>query len=299
MAACRQPAARSSSGGAQLNSGAAAETYVPTAGAPVTTTITTTANVVLSSTLIVGVTGSTPVGNPDTAGVTENGRLTSSGNVLANDTDEPGKTLAVASVRGVAVSGPTTVTGVYGVLVIQANGRYVYTLNNTQASVQALAAGQVVQDPFTYVLSDGNTYLQTATQIIQNLITQSEALNAAIWVPFAASGASPTVAANTDPGPNGGAATADQVTFTGANSGLYFQTPVQGQFTFSVWARLISGSGSFAFGYYSGVSPIRTARPPPPRRTAARNTTAAATARPATVASCRPEHAHTAGGQTR
>jgi VCBS repeat-containing protein len=239
--------------GAQLNPGASAQAYVPTTGAPATSTGPGNTPVILSSTLTINVTGNTPVAAPDTGAVTSNGLLTSTGNVLSNDTDGAGKTLSVASVNGTAVTGTTTVVGTYGTLVIQPGGQYTYTLNNTAANVQALAAGQVVQDPFNYVVTDGQSYLQGTTQGTQNLIPQSEAFDDPSWVKFALSGAAPVVAANADPGPNGGAVTADRLTLAGANSGLYFQTPVSGQHTFSVWVRLISGSGDFAFGYYSGA----------------------------------------------
>ncbi len=235
--------------GAQLNAGATAQTYVPTTGTPVTSSVSTSGNVVLSSALTITVTGNTPVGKADTASVVEGGQITAAGNVLANDTDGPGKTLTVASVNGVAVSGTTTIVGTYGTLVIQANGQYTYTLANTQTNVVALATGQVVQDPFNYVLSDGQSYLTAATQTTQNLVPQSEAFDSAPWTPF---GVSPTIVANADPGPNGGTATADKVTISAPESGIYIQTPVSGQYTFSVWVRLISGSANFTFGYYSG-----------------------------------------------
>ena len=60
--------------------------------------------------------------------------------------------------------------------------------------------------------------------------------------------------ADVDPGPDGGASTADEVTLTSANSGLYYQTNVAGTYTFSVWVRLIAGDGDFALNYYSGAS---------------------------------------------
>ena len=170
--------------GAQLNPGATVEPYVPTTGSPVTTTVTTTTPLVIGSTLTVDVTGNTPVAAPDTASVTEDGTLVATGNVLANDTDGPGKTLSVATVNGIAVSGTTTIVGTYGTLVIQPNGQYTYTLANSQANVQALTSGQMVQDGFTYTVSDGQTYTQTATQTVQNLIPQSEAFNDPTWVPF-------------------------------------------------------------------------------------------------------------------
>ena len=239
--------------GAQLNSGSTVEPYVPTSGSPVTTTVTTTTPLVIGSTLTVDVTGNTPVAVADTASVTADGTLVATGNVLADDTDGPGKTLSVATVNGIAVSGTTTFTGTYGTLVIQPNGQYTYTLANSQANVQALASGQMVQDGFTYSVSDGQTYTQTATQTIQNLIPQSEAFNDRTWVPFSL-GMEPVVTADVDPGPDGGASTADEVTLTSANSGLYFQTNVAGTYTFSVWVRLIGGDGDFALNYYSGAA---------------------------------------------
>ena len=239
--------------GAELNSGSTIEPYVATTGSAVTTTVTTTAPVVSSSTLTVDVTGNTPVAKPDTAGVTENGTLTATGNVLTNDTDGAGKTLTVATVNGttVAATGTTTVVGTYGTLVIQANGAYTYTLANSQANVQALTNGQVVPDAFNYTVSDGDVYDQTTTQTVTNLIAQSEGFNLSPWVSFT-SGTAPVITANVAAGPNGGASTADEVTLTSANSGLYYQTNASGTYTFSVWVKLVSGSGSFALNYYQG-----------------------------------------------
>jgi VCBS repeat-containing protein len=240
--------------GAELNPGSTIAPYVATTGSAVTTTVTTTTPVVSSSTLTVDVTGNIPVVTPDTASVAEGGTLVATGNVLANDTDGTGKTLVAATVNGTAVSttGTTTIVGTYGTLVIQANGQYTYTLASSQANVLALATGQVVPDVFDYTVSDGNTYTQSTTQSAENLITQSEAFNSAVWVAFADSGAAPVVTANVAAGPNGGASTADEVALANANSGLFYVTNVSGTYTFSVWVKLVSGSGSFALNYYQG-----------------------------------------------
>ena len=237
--------------GAQLNPGPTVEPYVPTTGSPVTTTVIVDTPIVISSTLTVDVTGNTPVAVPVTSSVTEGNTLVATGNVLTNDTDGAGKVLSVVAVNGIALNGVTTIVGTYGTLVVQPNGQYTYTLANNQANVLALANGQEAQDGFTYTVSDGQTYTQTTSQTIQNLITQSEAFDNPAWVPFSA-GTLPVVTANVDPGPNGGASTADEVTLTSANSGLYYQTNVSGTYTFSVWVRLISGDGDFALNYYSG-----------------------------------------------
>ena len=196
-------------------------------------------------------TNNPPVLTPSKASVTEDESLVTTGNVLTNDTDPNGLTLSVTSVNGVTVSGTTTIVGIYGTLVIQPNGQYTYTLADSQASVRGLANNQVAPDPFTYVVSDGQTYTQTTTETVTNLIAQSEAFNLAPWVSFS-SGTAPVITANVAAGPNGGASTADEVTLTSDDSGLYYQTNVSGTYTFSVWVKLVSGSGAFALNYYSG-----------------------------------------------
>ena len=236
--------------GAQLNTGPTVEPYVPTSGSPVTTTVNVTTPIVVDSTLTVDVTASTPVAMPDEASVADGGTLVATGNVLTNDTDGAGKTLSVVTIDGVALNGTTTIVGTYGTLVIQPDGQYTYTLASSQANVLALTNGQMVQDVFTYTVSDGNTYTQTTTQTIQNLIPQSEAFNDPTWVHFS-TGDSPVVTPNVDTGPNGGASTADAVTLTSPTSGLYYQTNVAGTYTFSVWVKLVSGDGDFALNYYS------------------------------------------------
>jgi len=92
---------------------------------------------------IVG-TNDAPVTQDDAAGVQEDGVLTASGNLLANDSDvDSGTTLAVAD------------AGLYGSLDLSANGDFIYTLDNASAAVQGLRAGEVVADSFAYLASDG------------------------------------------------------------------------------------------------------------------------------------------------
>ncbi|MEJ1978038.1 MAG: GDSL-type esterase/lipase family protein [Acetobacteraceae bacterium] len=239
--------------GAQLNSGGSANAYVPTTGTVVNTT--TSATTLIGSTLTVGVMGATPVATVDTASVAVGGTTVTSGNILSNDTDSSGFALSVSSVNGVTVSGQTTIVGRYGTLVIQPNGQYTYTLASSQANVQALAGGQTAQDSFTYTISDGQTHTQVTNQISQNLIIQSEAFGDASWVKFSSSSL-PVITANVDPGPMGGAATADKITLSSVNSGIAYSTPMPGPYTFSVWVRLISGSGNFAFNYFEGYTNI-------------------------------------------
>jgi len=97
-----------------------------------------------SATLTVTVAGlnDAPVANDDTAATDENTSV--SGNVLANDTDVDVETLTVTN--------PGTYIGAYGTLVLAANGSYTYT---PTGAAQALGDGQVVNDVFNYIASDG------------------------------------------------------------------------------------------------------------------------------------------------
>ncbi|HEY5720982.1 MAG TPA: Ig-like domain-containing protein [Allosphingosinicella sp.] len=83
-----------------------------------------------------------PIAYNDTASTDEDNSV--SGNVLANDFDWEGDSMSAT---------PGTFTGVYGTLVLNADGSYTYT---PHASSQSLAQGQVVQDVFTYTVSDGS-----------------------------------------------------------------------------------------------------------------------------------------------
>jgi VCBS repeat-containing protein len=184
--------------------------------------------------------------------VTVNAGVGVNGDVLANDTDPENNPLSVATVNGQAANVGATVQGTYGSLTIAANGQYAYVLGGGPA-VQALAPGQVVKEVFRYTVSDGFSHpVSTTTITNQNLITQSEAFGSSAWLKFTDSGASPAVAANVAVGPQGTATTADQLTLSGANSGLAHMTDVSGQHTFSVWVRLVSGDGRLTLNYYDG-----------------------------------------------
>jgi len=78
----------------------------------------------------------------DTATTTEDNSV--SGNVLANDTDAENDPLTVTN--------PGTYVGTYGTLTLDADGSYTYT---PDAAANGMAAGEVVQDVFTYTASDG------------------------------------------------------------------------------------------------------------------------------------------------
>lgn len=96
-----------------------------------------------------------PVANDDRASVNQYGTI--SGNVIlgdaggdAADTDpDPGADLTVVELLGGTVG--QTLAGAYGVLTLSATGAYTYVANDARP----IAAGTVVQDVFSYLLTDG------------------------------------------------------------------------------------------------------------------------------------------------
>jgi VCBS repeat-containing protein len=87
-----------------------------------------------------------PIAQDDSAATNEDAGVYSSGSasVLDNDFDFEGDTLTVTA---------AVIAGAYGTLTMNADGTYSYALN---ANAQTLAQGEVVQDSFTYTVSDGS-----------------------------------------------------------------------------------------------------------------------------------------------
>ena len=63
----------------------------------------------------------------------------------------------------VALGSPLSVSGIYGTLLIAANGSYTYTLENSRIQTQNLINGEIATDVFTYKITDGNGAYDTAT----------------------------------------------------------------------------------------------------------------------------------------
>ncbi len=121
-----------------------------------------------------------PVASDDTGSATEasgtgNGTAGSNatGNVVTNDTDlDDGTTLQVNAIRTGGVEGSGTdgtvgaaLTGTYGSLTVAASGAYTYVINESNATVQALAVGQSLSESFNYTVTDG-TLTDTAVLTI-------------------------------------------------------------------------------------------------------------------------------------
>ncbi|MGC1329076.1 beta strand repeat-containing protein, partial [Pseudomonas sp.] len=129
-----------------------------------------------SATLTVTITGAndSPVGVNDTGTAIEAGGVLNGtpgqnarGNVLTNDTDvDAGDSRTVTGVRPLAESATGTFAsvpvggssapqaGLYGSLTINADGTYTYTLDNSNAAVQALSAGDQLVELFSYRVTD-------------------------------------------------------------------------------------------------------------------------------------------------
>jgi VCBS repeat-containing protein len=112
---------------------------------------------------------SAPVANGDEGTAVEAGGLNNSqpgidpsGNVISNDTDVEDDVLTVTAIHtgGLAETGTsgtvgTTLRGLYGDLLLNADGSWHYTVDNNLAVVQALRqSGQTLTDVFSYTLSD-------------------------------------------------------------------------------------------------------------------------------------------------
>ncbi|MFZ4502447.1 MAG: VCBS domain-containing protein, partial [Methylovulum sp.] len=98
----------------------------------------------------------------DTGVATEAGGVSlgtnATGNVLSNDTDidsNDTKALSTASIG--------TFTGSYGALTLNADGSYVYVIDNTNATVNALNITDTLVDTFSYTLLDAAGLTSTAS----------------------------------------------------------------------------------------------------------------------------------------
>jgi VCBS repeat-containing protein len=121
-----------------------------------------------------------PTPTSDTGTAIENGGYNNStpgtgatGNVLGNDTDpDIGDTLSLLGV--VAGSGGfstsnlgTSLAGLYGTLILNSDGEYTYSINNSLAAVQALRTNaDTLTDTFTYTVRDQGSLSATATLTI-------------------------------------------------------------------------------------------------------------------------------------
>ena len=133
-------------------------------------------------TITINGTNDSPVANADTGAVTESGVVsggntptdgisTATGNVLTNDTDVDADEKATLKVSAVDFGGSegtvgSALIGTYGLLVLNVDGTYTYTLDNTFDTTQALKQGQTATEVFTYTVVDVNGAISTSTLTI-------------------------------------------------------------------------------------------------------------------------------------
>ncbi|CAN7205389.1 cadherin-like domain-containing protein [Rhizobium sp. LjRoot258] len=170
-----------------LNSATGAYTYVPNDGAiealkkgateTFTLTVTDGAGASDSKPLTITLDGTndTPVAVADTnmvkeAGVGTFGDWKAEGNVLSNDTDrDAGDTKVVSDLENADIHlfGVFVKAGDYGVLQLNRNGSYTYSLNNFDKDTNRLAQGETAYETFTYTARDASGAASTTTLTIE------------------------------------------------------------------------------------------------------------------------------------
>ncbi len=123
---------------------------------------------VLAYTVTINVTATNdnPAAVNDSESITENTvSKTSAVALLTNDSDVDGDAITVSEVEG-EVNADTDVIGSYGTLNWSTDGTYVYTLDNSNSTVNALNVGDDVTDSFNYTISDGNGGTSSAQLIV-------------------------------------------------------------------------------------------------------------------------------------
>ncbi|WP_447981329.1 VCBS domain-containing protein [Achromobacter kerstersii] len=111
---------------------------------------------------VTGTNDAPTIGGVVSGGVTEDGTQVVSGQLTKTDVDTTDTHTWTLNNAG---------KGTYGSFVVDAAGKWTYTLDNANAKVQALADGQKVTDTITVTINDGHG--GTATQVITVTVTGS------------------------------------------------------------------------------------------------------------------------------
>ena len=107
-------------------------------------------------TVIIYATHLPPNATQDIATIEEDAdRDTIVGSLLTNDSDPNDSDLALTHVNGSSTLVGETITGDYGTLSINSDGRYVYQLDNSISAVDQLDDGESLVERFSYSISNG------------------------------------------------------------------------------------------------------------------------------------------------
>jgi large repetitive protein len=128
----------------------------------------------VTGTVTIDIVDDVPTARADTDAVSEDGPTVANGNVLTADpvaSPDDNLTDGVADTQGAdganvtafafganagTVGAAAGLAGNYGTLVLNANGSYTYTLNNSLPIVQSLSVGQSLEETFSYTITDGD-----------------------------------------------------------------------------------------------------------------------------------------------
>ncbi|MDB5811409.1 MAG: hypothetical protein JWN94_3531, partial [Betaproteobacteria bacterium] len=129
-----------------------------------------------NGTLTVRIVDDTPTATPDTNSVTEDAGVTqATGNVfggigaaVTDVADRIGADTTATPVTAVSFGGVARTVGAafnstFGSLTLNSDGSYVYTLNNSSATTNALRNGQTVTETFNYTITDADGDTSTTT----------------------------------------------------------------------------------------------------------------------------------------
>ncbi|MEJ8865446.1 retention module-containing protein [Pseudomonas jessenii] len=101
--------------------------------------------------------------NDSNANIASETQLTLNGNVLSNDVQGADRVTVGESSGPIT---PGTFTGIYGTLVLNADGTYTYTLNTSDADFKALHGGGDGTETFTYTITDSDGDSSTANLVL-------------------------------------------------------------------------------------------------------------------------------------
>jgi len=100
--------------------------------------------------------------NPDTSIIV--------GNISANDTEGADRSTPITAISSVNTGNVgsigSTFSGAYGTLELQADGSYVYTLDNNNVDVQHISDGETLTETFSYTIEDADGDSSTTTLTI-------------------------------------------------------------------------------------------------------------------------------------
>ena len=102
------------------------------------------------------------------------------GNVLSNDTDADsalglGETRIVQKLNDQPGNVGVAVAGLYGSLILSADGSYSYILDSAKIAIHAPSAGQIFTDTFTYTVADAHGAISAPTALTVSITNSNNA----------------------------------------------------------------------------------------------------------------------------